>query len=143
MRIKNILHNKKIMAMIIYQNNFTKKKYFFPTPAYFPLQLGFMNHKKNFLIKPHHHTNIQKKINSFSEVIIIKKGIIRVDFYNKKKYLFSEILKKNNILILVSCGHGFKVLKDCSILEIKQGPYDLNKNKIFLKKIKESSIFIK
>ena len=142
MKIKNILHDNKIIAMIIYQNDLPKKKYFFPTPEYFPLQVGFMNHKKNFFIKPHVHTNIQKKIN-FSEVIIITKGIIRVDFYNKKKYLFSELLKKNNILILISCGHGFKVLKDCSILEIKQGPYDLNQDKIVFKKIKESSIFIK
>jgi len=143
MLIKTIKHKKKIIAMIIYQKSLLKKKYFFPTPKNFSLQVGFMNHKKNFFIKPHFHKNLIKKVKSISEVLIIKKGILRVDFYDKKKYLFSKILKKNYILILIAAGHGFKVIKDCSILEIKQGPYTFGKDKTFLKKKKESRIIIK
>ena len=66
-----------------------------------------------------------------TEVILILKGIVRVDFYDpKKKYLFSKIIKKKDIIMLVSGGHGFKVLKDVQMLEIKQGPYVEENDKI-------------
>ena len=79
-----------------------------------------------------------------SEVILILKGILRVDFYTSiKKYLFSKILKKNDIIMLVHGGHGFKVLKDIEMLEIKQGPYSLIKDKIKFENINENKIKIK
>ena len=62
-----------------------------------------------------------------TEVILILKGELRVDFYSpKKKYLFSKVLKKNDIIMLVNGGHGFKVLKNIEMLEIKQGPYSIS-----------------
>ena len=55
---------------------------------------------------------------------------MRVDFYSRhKKFLKSTILKKNNIILLLSGGHGFKVIKDCKFLEIKQGPYKIGRDK--------------
>ena len=144
MRIENILYNKKIIAMIISKSSLSKKKYFFPTLKYFPLQVGFMNHKKGFNINPHHHYRNVRKIKNISEVLLIKKGILRVDFYGKiNKYLFSKLVRKNDILILISSGHGFKVIKDCSIIEIKQGPYIPSKDKMLFLKTEESSIIFK
>ena len=43
----------------------------------------------------------------------------------------------------VHAGHGFKVLKDVEMLEIKQGPYSLIKDKIKFKNVDESKIKIK
>ena len=60
-----------------------------------------------------------------------------------KKYLFSKILKKKDIIMLVHGGHGFKVLKDIEMLEIKQGPYSLIKDKIKFENINENKIKIK
>jgi len=71
------------------------------------------------------------KILSTTEVIILLKGILRVDFYNQKqKYLFSKILKKKSIILLVHGGHGFKVIKDVEMIEVKQGPYFISKDKV-------------
>ena len=50
-------------------------------------------------------------------------------FNNKKKYITSRVLKKNYIILLLSGGHGFKILKNCQFLEVKQGPYMLEKDK--------------
>ena len=83
-----------------------------------------MKHKKNYLIKPHLHNKRETKILSTSEVIILLKGILRVDFYdNSKKYIFSKKVYANDIIMLVNGGHGFKVIKDIEIIEVKQGPY--------------------
>ena len=103
-----------------------------------------MKHKRKHIIKPHLHKNRSTKIHYTTEVILILKGVLRVDFYNNfQKYLFSKILKSKDIIMLVSGGHGFKVLKDIEMLEIKQGPYSLSKDKIKFKSIEENIVKFK
>ena len=103
-----------------------------------------MKHKKKHIIKPHLHKKRVTKISYTTEVILLLKGVLRVDFYNyKKNYLFSKILKQKDIIMLVHGGHGFKVLKEVEMLEIKQGPYSLIKDKIKFENIDEKKIKIK
>ncbi len=45
--------------------------------------------------------------------------------------------------MLVKGGHGFKVLKEVQMIEIKQGPYSLSKDKIKFENIDENKIKIK
>ena len=72
------------------------------------------------------------------------KGSIRVDFYNSsKKYLLSKVLQEKDIIMLVHGAHGFKVLKDVEMLEVKQGPYSLIRDKIKFEKVDEKKIKIK
>ena len=72
------------------------------------------------------------------------KGILRVDFYdNKKKYLFSKIIKEKDIIMLVHGGHGFKVLKNVEMIEVKQGPYSLAGDKTKFNKVDEKKIKIR
>ena len=101
-------------------------------------------YKKKHTIKPHLHKKRVTKILYTTEVILLLKGMLRVDFYNTlKKYLFSKILKKKDIITLVHGGHGFKVLRDVEMLEIKQGPYNPIKDKIKFENINENKIKIK
>jgi hypothetical protein len=47
-----------------------------------------------------------------------------VDFYNaERRYLESRILHTGDTIILVSGGHGFEILDDTEMIEVKQGPY--------------------
>ena len=121
-----------------------KKGIKFVTPNFFTLQLGFMNHSKNHIIKPHTHRNFLRKINKTAEVLFVKSGVLRIDFYaTKTKYLFSKLLKKNNIAILIQGSHGFKVIKKCNLIEIKQGPFNPLLDKTKFKKTDEDKIRIK
>ena len=115
----------------------------FITPNSLPLQLGFINHKTGLYVKPHTHNNYLRKIRKTTEILFIKKGILRVDFYHKKNYLFSKLIKKNEILILVEGSHGFKIIKNSQIIEIKQGPYINKLDKIKFEEANESKIKIK
>ena len=93
---------------------------------------------------PHKHNKRLTKILITTEVIIMFKGILRVDFYNdKKKYLFSKKIYAGDIIMLVNGGHGFKVLKDVEMIEVKQGPYSLSADKTKFNKIDEKKIRIK
>ena len=142
--IENIKYKKKLFAIIVRGNYRNKKGISFFTPNNASQQFGYMKHKKNYAIKPHQHKKRLTRILSTTEVIIVLKGELRVDFYNhKKKYLFSKIIKKNDIIMLISGGHGFKVIKDVEMIEVKQGPYKLAKDKIKFDKIDEKKIKIK
>ncbi len=141
--IKKIFHKKKLLAMIIPEKKTFKKGVNFLTPNHLTLQLGFIKHKSNTYIKPHTHKNYLRRIKKTTEILFIKNGSIRVDFYSKKKYLFSKVVSKNKILILLEGSHGFKILKNCSIIEVKQGPFSLSMDKERFNKIDEKYIKIK
>ena len=142
--IKNIIYKKKLLALIVNGKYRKKKGISFFTPNESTQQFGYMKHKKNHIILPHLHKKRVTKISYTTEVIILLKGSLRIDFYaDLKKYLFSKIINKNDIIMLVSGGHGFKVLKDVEMIEVKQGPYSLSKDKVKFERTLEKNIKIK
>ena len=142
--IEKIIHKKKLLALIVRGKYRNKKGITFFTPNESTQQIGYMKHKKKYIIKPHLHKKRLTKILYTTEVILLLKGVLRVDFYNNsKKYLFSKILKENDIIMLVHGAHGFKVVKKVQMLEIKQGPYINKLDKIKFNEIDESKIKIK
>ena len=142
--LKEIIHKNKLYALVIKETHQSKKGISFFTKNNANQQIGFMNHPKNYVINPHKHQKRETKIFITSEVIILQKGKLRVDFYdNKKRYLFSVVIKKNQIIMLVHGGHGFKTLEPVKMLEIKQGPFVSNKDKIKFDEIDEKKIKIK
>ena len=142
--IEKIIYKKKLLALIVREKYRNRKGVTFFTPNESTQQFGYMKHKKKHIIKPHLHKKRVTKISYTTEVILIFKGKLRVDFYNYyKKYLFSKILEEKDIIMLVHGGHGFKVLKNIEMLEIKQGPYSLTKDKIKFEEVNEKKIRIK
>tara|TARA_B100000780_G_scaffold60275_1_gene38724 strand:+ start:14527 stop:14958 length:432 start_codon:yes stop_codon:yes gene_type:complete len=142
--IENIVHKKKLFAVIV-KNKYRKKKgVTFFTPKEATQQFGYIKHPKNYIIQPHLHNKRLTKILYTTEVIILLKGILRVDFYdNKKKYLFSKEISGGDIIMLVSGGHGFKVIKNVEMIEVKQGPYSLSQDKKKFQITDEKKIKIK
>ena len=134
--IKNIFVDKKIVAKVFkYQNKSFKGIKFF-TASNLNMQVGLMGHSKNHIIKPHFHINRKKIVKQMSELLIIFSGQLKVFFYNKKKLrVKSLILNKKDMILLISGGHGFKVLKKLEMLEIKQGPFVGEKDKMRLEKL--------
>ena len=127
--MEKIYYKKKLLAIII-KNYHKKRGINFFTENNFSQQVAFMNHKKNHIIQPHIHKLRLKKIYDTNEVLIILQGKIKIDFFNSnKKYVKSRLIEKGNILILLSGGHGFKILKNCKFIEVKQGPYHIKKDK--------------
>jgi hypothetical protein len=58
------------------------------------------------------------------EVLFIKRGKLRVDFYSdRQEYLDSRILESGDVILLITGGHGFEVLEEIEMIEVKQGPY--------------------
>ena len=142
--IEKIIHKKKLFALIVRGKYRKKTGVNFFTGNNATQQFGYMKHKKNYVIKPHKHNQRLTKILTTTEIIILFKGILRVDFYdNKKMYLFSKKIFGKDIIMLINGGHGFKVLKDVEMVEVKQGPYKLSRDKVKFDNVDEKKIKIK
>ena len=128
--IETILHSDKIFAYIL-RSNFNQEGISFFTPNDFSQQLGYMNRPKGYKIEPHIHKSVSREVKLTQEVLFIKSGKIRVDFYNEKKvFLESRILKTGDVILLAFGGHGFEVLEPSEMIEVKQGPYSGEDDKI-------------
>jgi len=141
--IKKIYDDNDLLAIII-SEKFSEPGVHFFTPDDFSQQLGHMKHPKGKIIEPHVHNPVQRQVEYTQEVLFIKSGKIRVDFYNvNQEYLESHILSKNDVILLIKGGHGFEVLEDIEMIEIKQGPYVGKNDKTHFKQIDQKNVIIK
>ena len=121
--IDRIFHNNDLLAVII-RRNYQKLGVEFLTPDSFSQQLGYMNRPAGYNIEPHVHNIVSREVQLTQEVLFIKSGVIRVDFYSENQmYLESRILEAGDVILLAYGGHGFEVLEACEMIEVKQGPY--------------------
>jgi len=121
--IEKIEFNNELLAIIV-RNTFNQSGIHFFTPDDFSQQLAFMKHQKGKIIDPHIHNPVTRQVHYTKEVLFIRKGKLQVDFFNDaKKYLESRILNEGDVILLSTGGHGFKVLEDVEMFEVKQGPY--------------------
>ena len=102
-----------------------------------------MNRKKGYKIQPHIHQKIERTIQFTQEVLFIKKGLVRVDFYKgDKTYLISKLLNQGDVILLSSGGHGFEMLENSEIIEVKQGPFAGNIDKTRFEFVSENELDI-
>jgi mannose-6-phosphate isomerase-like protein (cupin superfamily) len=121
--VENIFSGNKLLAIII-PSNFCAPGVNFLTPNNLSQQLAFIQHPSGKKIDPHCHNPVSREVIYTQEVLIIKKGLLRVDFYDDdRKYLESRNLSAGDVILLTECGHGFEVLEELEMIEVKQGPY--------------------
>lgn len=128
--IRRITYEGQILAIII-EAKYKKKGIEFFTPRDFSQQLGYMNHSAGHIIPPHTHNILPREVTLTQEVLYIKKGKVRVDFYNQDQtYLESTIITRGDVILLAAGGHGFEMIEETEMIEIKQGPYLEEQDKI-------------
>ena len=121
--IENILNEGKILAVVLRTNHHADGIEFF-TPNDFSQQLGYMNRPQGYVIPPHVHNPVPREVQFTKEVLFIKSGRVRVDFYDDdQNYLESRILEQGDVILLAFGGHGFEMLEPTEMIEVKQGPY--------------------
>jgi hypothetical protein len=138
------IENKKKLLSIIIRANYESQGIEFFTPNSFSQQLAYMKRHKNYIISPHTHEKVQRNVQFTQEVLLIRKGKVRVDYYDdNNKYLESRILNQGDVVLLAYGGHGFEMLEDSEMIEIKQGPYAGKKDKISFETVDIKKLNIK
>ena len=104
-------------------------------------QLGYMNRPGGYVIEPHRHNLVAREVHFTQEVLFIRSGKVRVDFYdNQQNYIMSNILEIGDVILLSEGGHGFKMLEKSEMIEVKQGPYCGDEDKLRFSSVDDSNI---
>lgn len=112
------------IAAIIVRNEFRPDGIQFVTPADFSQQLGFMSRPSGYKIQPHIHKPVERESTLTQEVLYVRSGRVRVDFYgDDEQFRESREIETGDVILLSSGGHGFEMLDDSELIEVKQGPY--------------------
>jgi len=141
--VEEVKKKEKLLALII-RSNYQCEGVDFLTPNEYSQQIAYMHHPTGKVIDAHIHNLVYRNVVFTQEVLIIKKGILRVDFYDEyEDYLESRDLYAGDIILLVSGGHGFKVIEEVEMVEVKQGPYSGEQDKKRFIGVKDSEIIYK
>ncbi len=121
--IERVLLEGQTYAIII-RKDFHESGIHFMTENNYSQQMAYMHHTKGKIIEAHVHNHEMRNVIEMQEVLVIRKGRLRVDFYRvEREYFGSKVLEEGDIILLASGGHGFEVLEELEMVEIKQGPY--------------------
>ena len=112
------------LAAIIIRSTFDKKGIEFVTPDDFSQQMAYMHHPQGHQIAPHFHNKVSRTVHYTQEVLVIKQGRVKVNFYNNECVFQKDtVIESGDVILLASGGHGFEILEETVMIEIKQGPY--------------------
>lgn len=118
------------MLAIIVRNEYSKPGVSFFTPDALSQQLAYLQHPAGKIIEAHFHNPVPRSVTYTQETLFIKRGRLRVDFFDEQQtYLESRELKAGDVILLIKDGHGFEVLEELEMIEVKQGPYTGDQDK--------------
>lgn len=113
-----------VVAAIIVRSSFNPDGIQFVTPDEYSQQLGYMRRPAGYKIQPHIHLQVERKASFTQEVLYVRKGRVRVDFYREdESYVDSREITTGDVILLSTGGHGFEMLEESELIEVKQGPY--------------------
>ena len=138
--IERITNKDKELALII-RHSYRKDGIEFFTPNSYSQQIGYMNRPVGYVIPPHVHNPVVREVQYTKEVLFIKSGQLRVDFYSEaQEYLESTVLETGDVILLAYGGHGFEMLEPTEIIEVKQGPYAGDQDKTRFEPVDASAL---
>lgn len=112
------------LCAIILRSSYDEKGIQFFTGNELSQQLASMSYAPGKVIAAHTHNPVRREVLYTQEALFIRKGRLRVDFYvNTGGYRTSRILGAGDVILLIAGGHGFEVLEELNMVEVKQGPY--------------------
>lgn len=141
--LKEIKFGGATLAIIV-QSNFKKEGIAFFTPDDFSQQLAYMKRPKDYVIAPHVHNAVKREVLFTKEVLFIRSGKVRVDFYDDdKNYLESTVVSAGDVILLAFGGHGFEMLEESEMIEVKQGPYAGEMDKVRFDPVAKEKLIVK
>ena len=121
--IEHITSSGRPLAYIIRAGLVPAETTFF-TPPEFKQQVGFVVYPVGGEIARHVHLPLERHLVGTSEVIVVRSGRCALDVFDDDRTLVAtRELAEGDVMLMVGGGHGFRMLEDTVLLEVKQGPY--------------------
>ncbi|CAN5251065.1 hypothetical protein BH09GEM1_BH09GEM1_15640 [soil metagenome] len=121
--VEEIVASGKTLAVII-RSQVSPLRTTFLTPPEYKQQVGFVVYPAGGTIERHTHVPLERRLVGTSEVIVVRSGRCELDVYDDDHTLAAtRTLATGDVMLMVGGGHGFRMLEDTVLLEVKQGPY--------------------
>jgi len=121
--IEHIQHQGQVYAIVV-RWDYEPDGVQFVTSSENSLQVGVLKHPYGAVIKPHFHKSSPKEIKEIQEVLLIQRGKVVAKFYDEQNNEVAHVtLQAGDTVLLLAGGHGFEIIEDTKMIEVKQGPY--------------------
>lgn len=121
--VERVFWKEQCLAYII-RASFLPERTTFLTPPEYKQQVGYVVYPAGGEIQRHLHRPLERHLVGTSEVLVVRQGCCEVDLYNDDRQLVAtRELREGDIMLMVGGGHGFRMIDDTVLLEVKQGPY--------------------
>ena len=121
--IESIWRGERLIAYVIRAAAASPETSFF-TGDDAAFQAGFVVYPAGGTVVPHVHRPIERNVVGTSELLIVRKGRCIVDLYGEDQvFVASRELVTGDTVLLIEGGHGFRMIDDTVLFEVKQGPY--------------------
>lgn len=133
--VEQVVHDGETFAVIL-RDEYSKPGISFFTAPELSQQLAYMLHPTGKTIEAHFHRPVPRSVKYTLETLFIKRGRLRVNFFDKRaNFIGSRELKRGDVILLIKGGHGFEVLEEVEMIEVKQGPYAGDQDKVLVNTI--------
>lgn len=113
----------ELLALIV-RGSFRGGRYNFFTPDDFPLQLGQNFYPSGETIPAHMHVPQERRVHRVNEFIYLVAGRLQLHLFGSDRAHVVDVeLGAGDCVLLTGGGHGFEVLEESRLLEVKHGPY--------------------
>ena len=124
MSLEYITTEDKVLTTIIIRADYRPSETTFITSPDLAQQVGFVVYPPGGVIKRHIHKNVDRQNISSSEALFVREGRLEIDIYDANRNLLAtRQLIAGDFVLMVSGGHGFRILESTILLEVKLGPY--------------------
>jgi hypothetical protein len=124
MKVERIEDGDVTLALVIREEDWEEGLNFVSSEGDYQ-QVGIWGYNKGKKLEPHIHLIAPREVLRTQEIVFVKEGRVRADFYTERADFFKSVeLKKGDAIILLRGGHGYEILEDnTKVLEVKNGPY--------------------
>jgi cupin fold WbuC family metalloprotein len=114
-----------VLAIVVTADHRVRAPVEFVTAPTEPQQVAVMSHRAGTVIPPHRHHERRREVTRTSEVLLVRRGKVRVDIYTSAgEWVATRVLGAGDLVVLQSGGHSLTFEDDTELVEVKQGPYE-------------------
>ena len=118
------VHAGATLLAIVVRARFAPERTTFVTTDDHTQQFGYVVYPAGGEVARHYHQPVERRVTGTSEVIVVRSGRCLLDIYDQEQRLVKTCeLGPGDVSVMISGGHGYRMLEDTVLLEVKQGPY--------------------
>ena len=119
-----MIRDGEAVVAMIFRSDYRPEMTEFATTDDLPFQVGYVVYPAGGVITAHRHVPLERHLTTTTEALFVKTGRAVAYFYGADGTLLeTHEIAEGDFVLLLGCGHGFRMEEETVLVEVKQGPY--------------------